>query len=121
MLQPSWFFENLYGVTCLLGNWFTDISAEGNHSPSLEEGEAVSLHHKKEAADIFEGEEVEFPKENGARQSNNIKVENRSDKTVDRQPDVVDDHPGKSRFILHFALLLSYSLCLQILSESEFY
>ncbi|WMV42646.1 hypothetical protein MTR67_036031 [Solanum verrucosum] len=70
---------------------------EGNHSPSLEEGEAVSLHHKKEATDIFEGEEVEFPKENGERQSNNTKMEIRSDKPVDRQPDVVDDHPGKSR------------------------
>ncbi|KAK6782530.1 hypothetical protein RDI58_020326 [Solanum bulbocastanum] len=70
---------------------------EGNHSPSLEEGEAVSLLHRKEATDIFEGEEVEFPKENGERQSNNTKMEIRSDKPVDRQPDVVDDHPGKSR------------------------
>uniref|UniRef100_A0A3Q7HNV6 PPIase cyclophilin-type domain-containing protein n=1 Tax=Solanum lycopersicum TaxID=4081 RepID=A0A3Q7HNV6_SOLLC len=94
---------------------------EGNHSPSLEEGEAVSLHHKKEATDIFEGEEVEFPKENGERQSNNTKMEIRSDKPVDRQPDVVDDHPGKSRFTLHFSLLLGYSFCLWILSESEFY
>ena len=50
---------------------------------------------------MFEKEEgEETPNENGEQQSNGIQADAKSDRT-DRQPDVVDDHPGKSRFTLN--------------------
>ncbi|CAL5429094.1 unnamed protein product [Camellia sinensis] len=68
----------------------------GNQSP-LDEERATSIPHKKgEATDMHEREEGEYPKENGGQRSNGIEVENKSDRSADR-PDVVDDHPGKSR------------------------
>ncbi|KAA8525377.1 hypothetical protein F0562_007205 [Nyssa sinensis] len=69
----------------------------GNHSPLIEDIEASSIHHKNgEATDMLEREEGEYPKENGGRQSNGMEEETKSVKSADR-PDVVDDHPGKSR------------------------
>lgn len=59
---------------------------------------------------MFAKEEGEFPKENGEPQSNGIGGGNRSEKGSDRQPDVMDDHPGKSRFTFIFLLNLN-SLC----------
>ncbi|THG15718.1 hypothetical protein TEA_019765 [Camellia sinensis var. sinensis] len=68
----------------------------GNQSP-LDEERATSIPHKKgEATDMHEREEGEYPKENGGQRSNGIEVENKSDRSADR-PDVMDDHPGKSR------------------------
>ncbi|KAK2993767.1 hypothetical protein RJ640_025074 [Escallonia rubra] len=73
-------------------------SAAGNKSSLAEEKEDASLYPKKgEVSDMLEREEGEYPKENGEPQSNGIEVDNRSEKSADRQPDVVDDHPGKSR------------------------
>ncbi|KAK3023892.1 hypothetical protein RJ639_044514 [Escallonia herrerae] len=70
----------------------------GNKSSLAEEKEDVSLYPKKgEVSDMLEREEGEYPKENGEPQSNGIEVDNRSEKSADRQPDIVDDHPGKSR------------------------
>ncbi|CAK9176301.1 unnamed protein product [Ilex paraguariensis] len=70
----------------------------GNLSPVVQEREADSTQHKKgEVRDILDREEGEFPKENGEHLSNGINLQNGSDKSTDRQPDVVDDHPGKSR------------------------
>ena len=41
-------------------------------------------------------------KENGERRSNGIaEVNSKSDRCCERQPDIVDDHPGKSRSTLH--------------------
>lgn len=37
------------------------------------------------------------PKENGEQQSNGIEVVSKSGRNADRQPDIVDDHRGKSR------------------------
>ncbi|GMP94624.1 hypothetical protein CsSME_00044022 [Camellia sinensis var. sinensis] len=72
----------------------------GNQSP-LDEERATSIPHKKgEATDMHEREEGEYPKENGGQRSNGIEVENKSDRSADR-PDVMDDHPGKSRFTSH--------------------
>lgn len=46
---------------------------------------------------MFEKEEgEETPKENGEQRSNGIQAGAKSVRS-DRQPDVVDDHPGKSR------------------------
>lgn len=42
------------------------------------------------------------PKENGERRSNGVAaVDSKSDRSSERQPDIVDDHPGKSRSTLH--------------------
>ncbi|XP_059658106.1 peptidyl-prolyl cis-trans isomerase CYP95-like isoform X1 [Cornus florida] len=69
----------------------------GNQFPLIEEREVASIHHKKgEVTDMLEREEDEYPKENGERKSNGIEAETKSDGSADR-PDVVDDHPGKSR------------------------
>lgn len=43
----------------------------------------------------------EFLKENGERHSNGIGADSRSDRSEERQPDVMDDHPGKSRSTFH--------------------
>ena len=77
--------------------------AERNQSPPVEEGEAALVRENRGGStDMFEGEEGEFPKENGEPQSNGIGVETRSQKNADKQPDLVDDHPDKSRFTFHF-------------------
>ena len=46
-------------------------------------------------------EEEEFPKENGERHSNGNEANYRSDRSEGRQPDVMDDQPGKSRSTFH--------------------
>ncbi|KAK1370019.1 PPIase cyclophilin-type domain-containing protein [Heracleum sosnowskyi] len=62
------------------------------------EREDLSLHHKNVVSpDMLEREDGEFPRENGQRKSNGIEMETKSEKSSERQPDVVDDHPGKSR------------------------
>lgn len=89
------FFFYLYVIV------FVQISPAGNGSPVVEDREAVSTRHKKgEVADVLEKEEGESPKENGDRRSNGIE-EVKSDRSAERQPDVVDDHPGKSRSTFH--------------------
>jgi peptidyl-prolyl isomerase G (cyclophilin G) len=50
---------------------------------------------------LLEKEEGKHPKENGEQRSNGIEAGARSDRSEDRQPDVVDDHPGKSRSTFH--------------------
>ncbi|CAK9162439.1 unnamed protein product [Ilex paraguariensis] len=77
-------------------------TAVGDQSLLVQEKEAASSHYKnREASVMLEREEGEFSKENGEHQSNRIEVGTGSDKSADRQPDVVDDHPGKSRFTFH--------------------
>lgn len=62
------------------------------------ENDVALVHNKRKGeADMHEKEDGESPKENGLRQSNGIEAHSRSDRTADRQPDIVDDHPGKSR------------------------
>ncbi|XP_059640702.1 peptidyl-prolyl cis-trans isomerase CYP95-like isoform X3 [Cornus florida] len=65
--------------------------------PPLAEERETAVHHKKgEVTETLEREEGEYPKENGERQSNGFEAETKSDRSADG-PDVVDDHPGKSR------------------------
>lgn len=79
------------------------MTTERNQSPVVEDGGAASVREKKrESIDMFEREEGEFPKENGEPQSNGIGVDNRSQRSADKQPDIVDDHPDKSRFTYDF-------------------
>ncbi|KAB5553318.1 hypothetical protein DKX38_010629 [Salix brachista] len=67
-------------------------------SPVVLEEEAASLPCKKrEEPDILEKEDGEFPKENGSRRSNGIEADAKSYGSKDREPDIRDDHPGKSR------------------------
>lgn len=54
-------------------------------------------------------EDGEFPKENGAQRSNGIGANHRSDRYEERQPDVMDDNPGKSRFTFAILSHLRYS------------
>lgn len=60
-----------------------------------------SVHHKRRGeADTPENEEAS-PKENGERHSNGIGSDFRADRNEERQPDVMDDNPGKSRSTFH--------------------
>lgn len=61
----------------------------------LEKG-APTIHHKEEEVSMLENDE-KIVKENGERRSNGIGAGYRSDRSEERQPDVMDDHPGKSR------------------------
>ncbi|KAL6965956.1 peptidylprolyl isomerase, partial [Sarracenia purpurea var. burkii] len=72
----------------------------GKRLSSTEERAASITRNKGEATDISEREEGEYPKENGEPHSNGIEMETKSDRSADR-PDIVDDHPGKSRFTSH--------------------
>ncbi|KAL8113571.1 uncharacterized protein LOC141663981 isoform X1 [Apium graveolens] len=66
--------------------------------PSLGDREDMSLHYKKvDSLDMLEHDEDEYPRENGQRQSNKIEVETKSEKSAKRDPELVDDHPGKYR------------------------
>lgn len=51
---------------------------------------AASFREKKREDNMFE-------KENGDQQSHGVGAGAKSDGSTERQPDVVDDHPGKSR------------------------
>ncbi|KAF8393257.1 hypothetical protein HHK36_021498 [Tetracentron sinense] len=73
------------------------ISA-GNQSPSVKGKEASSLQRKKgDSADVLKQDKGESPRKNGDLHSNGVEAEAKSDRSSDRQPDVVDDHPSKSR------------------------
>jgi peptidyl-prolyl isomerase G (cyclophilin G) len=71
-------------------------------SPVVLEEEVASLPCKKrEEPDILEKEDGEFPKENGSRRSNGMGADAKSYGSEDREPDIRDDHPGKSRSTFH--------------------
>ncbi|GAU15109.1 hypothetical protein TSUD_08470, partial [Trifolium subterraneum] len=65
-------------------------------SSSVLEKELPPMSHKRREGDDMLGEE-EFPKENGVQRSNGIGVNHSPDGSEERQPDVMDDNPGKSR------------------------
>ncbi|CAO2820722.1 unnamed protein product [Amaranthus hypochondriacus] len=67
-----------------------------NHSPGVDDA-AIDNNLKSEGYAMFEYEESRFSKENGAPRSNGYERDARSRRSEDRQPDVVEDHPGKSR------------------------
>ena len=54
---------------------------------------------KGEKLDMLEEEKI--PNENGERRSNGNGANYRSDRSEGRQPDVMDDQPGKSRSTFH--------------------
>lgn len=57
----------------------------------------VNNHKRSEGSDKLDDEELRYPNENGDQQSNGYEKDARSAKNDDGQPDVVEDHPGKSR------------------------
>jgi peptidyl-prolyl isomerase G (cyclophilin G) len=65
-------------------------------SPSLVEKDAPTIHHRKEEAGMPASNEKTV-KENGERHSNGTGAAYRSDRSEERQPDVMDVHLGKSR------------------------
>jgi peptidyl-prolyl isomerase G (cyclophilin G) len=65
-------------------------------SLSAVEKDVPTIHHKKEEVDMPESKET-IVKENGERHSNGTGAAYRSDRSEERQPDVMDDHLGKSR------------------------
>lgn len=79
------------------------------------EKEASSIHLESRGdADICGGRGSVSPKENGERQDG-AGEDSKSDRSANGQPDVVDDHPGKSRSNL-------YSACTRIIIYSyEFF
>lgn len=90
--------------------------AARDQSPVVLEESASVPSKKGVGSEMLEKEDGESPKENGGQRSNGISGVDKSDGSEDRQPDVLDDHPGKSRstFIL---LILGYSLFSPILPE----
>lgn len=63
----------------------------------------ASAHHKRrEEAGILDKEDGRSIRENGEQQSNGVRADSKSDRIADRQPDIVDDHLGKSRSTFHF-------------------
>lgn len=74
------------------------ISVVGEKSPLNGEKNVASVHHKRrEETCVLDKEDGRSPKENGEHRSNGIQADSKSDRIADRQPDIVDDHPGKSR------------------------
>lgn len=65
-------------------------------SSSVLEKELPPLNHKKRDG-VGMLDEEELPKENGAQPSNGIRANYRPDRSEERQHDVMDDNPGKSR------------------------
>lgn len=86
--------------------------SEGNQSPLVERENAKVNHRKGEIADISEREEGEFPRENGENQTNGTRTGIDSDRNADRHPDVMDDHPSKSRSI--FLPFMCFCVCMLI-------
>lgn len=75
------------------------LSAGGNQSPLSKEKENANLVQKKgDTVDALQ-QESESPQENGKLRSNGMESEAKSNRSADRQPDLVDDHPSKSRFL----------------------
>lgn len=80
-------------------------------SPLVVEKDVPPGHHKKEEVGML-GNEEKFSKENGERHSNGIGgADYRSDRSEERQPDVLDDHSGKTRstFLFSHTSVISYA------------
>lgn len=72
--------------------------AVGGLSPESIQREGTNHHKTRDSAKLHGNEADESLKENGDRRSNGIEDDARSNGSPDRRPDVVDDHPGKSRY-----------------------
>jgi len=93
------------------------VAAEGHYSLVVEK-ELPPMHLNKEKLDMLE--EEEFPKKNEEQSSYGTRANYRSDRSQGRQPDVMDDQPGKSRSTFH-SCHTSYFLCLPFLQDLVFY
>ena len=77
-------------LTIVLSSFCAQYVADMVQSTLVAEKDAPCNHHKKR--------EEEFPKQNGQHCNNGVRADFRSDRLEERQPDVVDDYPSKSRF-----------------------
>jgi len=57
----------------------------------------VNNHKRSEGSAKLDDEDIRSPRENGNQLSDEFERDARSDRSKDRQPDVVEDHPGKPR------------------------
>lgn len=71
--------------------------AAENHSSMVEDETIVDNHKRSEGSDKFDNEGVRSLRKNGGQQSNGYERDTRSSRSEDRRPDVVEDHPDKSR------------------------
>ena len=85
------------------------VAAE-TKSPLVAEKDLPPAHHEKEEVGMLENEE-KLSKENGERRNNGIGgADYGSDRSEERQPDVMDDHSGKTRstFLFSHTSVISY-------------
>lgn len=87
----------MYIMSCLPFFFLPYFVAAEVQSPLIVEKELLPMHDKKR--EEVSMQEEEFPKENGKQRSNGIGAKSNygSDRNEGRQPDVMDDHPGKFR------------------------
>lgn len=86
------------------------VAAE-TKSPLVAEKDLPPAHHEKEEMGMLENEE-KLSKENGERRNNGIGgADYGSDRSEERQPDVMDDHSGKTRstFFFSHTSVISYA------------
>jgi len=83
------------------------VAAEGQYSLVVEK-ELPPMHLNKEKLDMLE---EEFPKEYEEQCNSGTRANYRSDRSERRQPDVMDDQPGKSRstFLSCHTSVISYA------------
>uniref|UniRef100_A0A803MJT1 peptidylprolyl isomerase n=1 Tax=Chenopodium quinoa TaxID=63459 RepID=A0A803MJT1_CHEQI len=77
-----------------------------DHPPVVENASIVNNHKRSEESDKFD-EELRSKTENGEQRSNGYDKDARSGRNEDRQPDVVEDHLGKSRSTINSSYISS--------------
>lgn len=77
---------------CLMSSLY----AVENMSPLDMEKNIAPNHNRRRESNMLEND-GRSPKENGQQRSNGIEASSKSEQSADKQPDIVDDHPGKSR------------------------
>ena len=88
-------FSLCSSVACVMSCLRFSLPAEVQSSSVLDKELPPLNHKKREGVGMLEKEE--FPKENGVQPSNGIMTNYRPDRSEERQHDVMDDNPGKSR------------------------
>lgn len=74
----------------------SSLYAVENMSPLDMEKNIAPNHNRRRESNMLEND-GRSPKENGQQRSNGIEASSKSEQSADKQPDIVDDHPGKSR------------------------
>ncbi|XP_062097765.1 peptidyl-prolyl cis-trans isomerase CYP95 isoform X2 [Humulus lupulus] len=75
----------------------SSTKAVGEKSSLNGEKNNALVYKRRDETDILDNEDDRSPKDNGDHQRNDIQADFKSDRSGEGQPDIVDDHPGKSR------------------------